>query len=147
MGVHRSARDSGSIRRGRRADARMVASGKTAAQRWHERATRKVRRCVHIHLFLCLCLSAAVIHPSRANIHHLPSNRILQVCYSHWVLSSMAILNKLTWIDSAALTRFILSAQVRRRTFGRMLVPFHLFLCFTIYLSGPRGRRNRGQAG
>jgi geranylgeranyl transferase type-2 subunit beta len=36
-----------------------------------------------------------------------------QVCYSHWVLSSMAILNKLTWIDSAALTRFILSAQVR----------------------------------
>jgi hypothetical protein len=25
----------------------------------------------------------------------------------------MAILNKLTWIDSAALTRFILSAQVR----------------------------------
>jgi hypothetical protein len=27
----------------------------------------------------------------------------------------MAILNKLTWIDSAALTRFILSAQVRER--------------------------------
>jgi hypothetical protein len=25
----------------------------------------------------------------------------------------MAILNKLTWVDSAALTRFILSAQVR----------------------------------
>jgi hypothetical protein len=25
----------------------------------------------------------------------------------------MAILNKLTWIDSAALTRFILSAQMR----------------------------------
>jgi hypothetical protein len=25
----------------------------------------------------------------------------------------MAILNKLTWIDSSALTRFILSAQVR----------------------------------
>ena len=28
----------------------------------------------------------------------------------------MAILNKLTWIDSSALTRFILSAQVRSQT-------------------------------
>jgi hypothetical protein len=28
----------------------------------------------------------------------------------------MAILNKLTWIDSSALTRFILSAQVRGQT-------------------------------
>jgi len=37
--------------------------------------------------------------------------KLEDVCYSHWVLSSMAILNKLTWIDSAALTRFILSAQ------------------------------------
>ena len=36
-----------------------------------------------------------------------------QVCYSHWVLSSLAILNKLTWIDAPAVTRFILSAQVR----------------------------------
>ena len=35
-----------------------------------------------------------------------------KVCYSHWVLSSMAILNKLAWIDATALTRFILSAQV-----------------------------------
>ncbi|KAI0300622.1 rab geranylgeranyltransferase [Multifurca ochricompacta] len=37
--------------------------------------------------------------------------KLEDVCYSYWVLSSMAILNKLTWIDSAALTRFILSAQ------------------------------------
>ena len=29
----------------------------------------------------------------------------------------MAILNKLTWIDSSALTRFILSAQVRGHSF------------------------------
>ncbi|KAI0268044.1 terpenoid cyclases/protein prenyltransferase alpha-alpha toroid [Russula aff. rugulosa BPL654] len=49
---------------------------------------------------------------------HLPNGgmngrpeKLEDVCYSHWVLSSMAILNKLTWIDSAALTRFILSAQ------------------------------------
>ena len=28
----------------------------------------------------------------------------------------MAILDKLTWIDGSALTRFILSAQVRRHT-------------------------------
>jgi hypothetical protein len=39
----------------------------------------------------------------------------------------MAILNKLTWIDSAALTRFILSAQVRERTIG-------LFRCVYIVL-------------
>jgi geranylgeranyl transferase type-2 subunit beta len=52
-----------------------------------------------------------------------------QVCYSHWVLSSMAILNKLTWIDSAALTRFILSAQVRGTT--RALCSF-LFCVFLI---------------
>ena len=44
--------------------------------------------------------------------HADPSPIAKQVCYSYWVLSSMAILNKLTWIDSSALTRFILSAQV-----------------------------------
>ncbi|KAI0248223.1 rab geranylgeranyltransferase [Lactifluus subvellereus] len=37
--------------------------------------------------------------------------KLEDVCYSYWVLSSLAILDKLTWIDSAALTRFILSAQ------------------------------------
>ena len=36
-----------------------------------------------------------------------------QVCYSFWVLSSLSILNKLSWIDSDKLTAFILSAQVR----------------------------------
>jgi hypothetical protein len=40
----------------------------------------------------------------------------------------MAILNKLTWIDSAALTRFILSAQVREW----MLKPPVLF-CLYIF--------------
>ncbi|CAE6482224.1 unnamed protein product [Rhizoctonia solani] len=34
-----------------------------------------------------------------------------QVCYSFWVLSSLAILRKLHWIDADALTKFILSAQ------------------------------------
>jgi hypothetical protein len=37
----------------------------------------------------------------------------------------MAILNKLTWIDSAALTRFILSAQVR----GQRALSF----CFVVF--------------
>ena len=32
----------------------------------------------------------------------------------------MAILSKLTWIDSAALTRFILSAQVREAYASRL---------------------------
>ena len=45
-----------------------------------------------------------------------------KVCYSYWVLSSMAILNKLTWIDAPSLTRFILSAQVRCGAFGRRAV-------------------------
>jgi geranylgeranyl transferase type-2 subunit beta len=74
-------------------------------------------------IFLYLYLSVVVTNPSRAN--NSSPNRILQVCYSHWVLSSMAILNKLTWIDSAALTRFILSAQVRERI---LFVLF--FFCF-----------------
>jgi hypothetical protein len=38
----------------------------------------------------------------------------------------MAILNKLTWIDSTALTRFILSAQVRERMDAPR--PSHSFL-------------------
>jgi hypothetical protein len=37
----------------------------------------------------------------------------------------MAILNKLTWIDRGALTRFILSAQVRKRML-QFLVAFVL---------------------
>lgn len=36
------------------------------------------------------------------------------VCYSWWVMSSMAMLHKLHWIDGAKLTRFILECQVRR---------------------------------
>jgi len=40
----------------------------------------------------------------------------------------MAILNKLTWIDSAALTRFILSAQVREERM--LLCRASSFLCF-----------------
>ena len=44
VGVHGGARDSGSIGRGRRADARVVARGEAAAQRRHERAPRKARR-------------------------------------------------------------------------------------------------------
>jgi hypothetical protein len=68
--------------------------------------------CIIIYIYKSICYGD---DPSRSNIFFSLSNRILQVCYSHWVLSSMAILNKLTWIDSAALTRFILSAQVRER--------------------------------
>lgn len=42
----------------------------------------------------------------------------------------MAILNKLTWIDSSALTRFILSAQVRGHSF---FIPV-LFVCLSFCL-------------
>ena len=35
------------------------------------------------------------------------------VCYSWWVMSSMATLGKLHWIDGEKLTKFILQCQVR----------------------------------
>jgi len=37
--------------------------------------------------------------------------KLEDVCYSFWVLSSLAILKKVHWIDANALTKFILSAQ------------------------------------
>lgn len=42
------------------------------------------------------------------------SSSFHQVCYSHWVLSSMSILNKISWINAEKISAFILSAQVRR---------------------------------
>lgn len=39
-------------------------------------------------------------------------NAALQVCYSWWCLSCLAILDRLHWIDQKALTRFILYCQV-----------------------------------
>ena len=39
--------------------------------------------------------------------------KLEDVCYSFWVLSALAILNKLEWIDRDKLVLFILSAQVR----------------------------------
>jgi geranylgeranyl transferase type-2 subunit beta len=66
-----------------------------------------------------------------------------QVCYSFWVLSSLSILNKVTWIDSAALTRFILSAQVCCPP-----PPFFVFHFLTKSLPclGPGGWGHRGSA-
>ncbi|KAF7352949.1 Geranylgeranyl transferase type-2 subunit beta [Mycena venus] len=37
--------------------------------------------------------------------------KLEDVCYSFWVLSALAILEKVSWIDSEKLTSFILSAQ------------------------------------
>ena len=86
--------------------------------------------CIFLYICIPICCGD---DPSRANNHiSFPfSNRILQVCYSHWVLSSMAILNKLTWIDSAALTRFILSAQVRNRMYGCSTPRLFCVLCLS----------------
>lgn len=39
--------------------------------------------------------------------------KLEDVCYSFWVLSAMAILKNIPWIDADKLTAFILSAQVR----------------------------------
>jgi len=37
--------------------------------------------------------------------------KLVDVCYSFWVLSSLSILNKVSWIDPEKLAAFILSAQ------------------------------------
>ncbi|KAI0807124.1 rab geranylgeranyltransferase [Fomes fomentarius] len=37
--------------------------------------------------------------------------KLEDVCYSHWVLSSMSILNKISWINAEKISAFILSAQ------------------------------------
>ena len=39
--------------------------------------------------------------------------KLEDVCYSWWVLSSLKMVQRLNWIDRPALTKFILSAQVR----------------------------------
>ena len=44
------------------------------------------------------------------------------VCYSWWVMSSMAMLDKLHWIDGDKLTHFILQCQVSSRSRSRGLV-------------------------
>ena len=109
---------------------RMVASGKTAAQRRHERPTRKARRfvhIVHILIYVFTYLSVAVM-AHRALATHLSSIFKLNEFYRSAIVNGsylLWLLNKLTWIDSAALTRFILSAQVRERMLRRR--PF-LFL-------------------
>jgi geranylgeranyl transferase type-2 subunit beta len=38
--------------------------------------------------------------------------KLEDVCYSWWVLSSLSILNRLEWIDGPSLIQFILSCQV-----------------------------------
>jgi geranylgeranyl transferase type-2 subunit beta len=52
------------------------------------------------------------------------------VCYSWWVMSSMAMLDKLHWIDGQKLTSFILQCQV-----GAIFSP-------TLSLSNPNRTRN-----
>uniref|UniRef100_A0A915LC10 Geranylgeranyl transferase type-2 subunit beta n=2 Tax=Meloidogyne javanica TaxID=6303 RepID=A0A915LC10_MELJA len=37
--------------------------------------------------------------------------KLPDVCYSWWVLSSLAILNRLHWVDKTSLVRFILASQ------------------------------------
>jgi len=40
--------------------------------------------------------------------------KLEDVCYSWWVMSSLAMLGRLEWINTAALTKFILSGQVSK---------------------------------
>lgn len=40
--------------------------------------------------------------------------KLEDVCYSWWVLSSLSMLKRSHWIDATKLTKFILEAQVRR---------------------------------
>ena len=58
------------------------------------------------------------------------------VCYSWWVMSSLAMINKLHWIDGEKLTAFILGCQVRA-------VATAFISCLTNV--GSRSRRPFGQ--
>ena len=78
----------------------LVASRKTITERRPQWSTGKIGRCTS---YAILSMSFAWTDLGRW---------IVQVCYSFWVLSSLSILNKLSWIDSGKLTSFILSAQV-----------------------------------
>ena len=44
--------------------------------------------------------------------------KLEDVCYSWWVLSSLAMIDRLHWIDGMKLTQFILRCQVRSYVFG-----------------------------
>lgn len=41
--------------------------------------------------------------------------KLPDVCYSWWVLSSLAMIGRLHWIDGEKLSHFILECQVRRQ--------------------------------
>ena len=64
--------------------------------------------------------------------------KLEDVCYSFWVLSSLSILNRVSWIDAEKLTTFILSAQVSRHR------SISLGNCGTSTLLGSRTWRHRG---
>jgi hypothetical protein len=38
--------------------------------------------------------------------------KLLKVCYSWWVLSSLIMIDRVHWIDKEKLTKFILNCQV-----------------------------------
>jgi geranylgeranyl transferase type-2 subunit beta len=61
------------------------------------------------------------------------------VCYSWWVVSSLAMLTKLHWIDGAKLTRFILQCQVGG---GFPIQSFSSLFSHPPALPGPRSRRH-----
>jgi geranylgeranyl transferase type-2 subunit beta len=44
--------------------------------------------------------------------------KLEDVCYSWWVLSSLAMIDRLHWIDGTKLTQFILRCQVRSTLLG-----------------------------
>ena len=50
--------------------------------------------------------------------------KLEDVCYSWWVLSSLTIIDRVHWIDADKLTRFILQCQARLLSLVRISPPY-----------------------
>ena len=64
------------------------------------------------HLFLGWWLAERQVKAGGLNGR---PEKLPDVCYSWWVLSSLCIMGKMHWIDQKALARFILSAQDEKK--------------------------------
>ena len=57
--------------------------------------------------------------------------KLEDVCYSWWVVSSLAMIDRMHWIDGQKLASFILKCQVRLEMTSNSKVRLHLILCRT----------------
>lgn len=86
---------------------------------------RKCRVCV------CVRVRACYVQCDSGGLNGRPEKQA-DVCYSWWILSALAILGRIDWIDTSKLVRFILKCQdaddggISERP-GNMADVFHTF--------------------